>query len=58
MTEMVNIKVRGFRCFRCGHEWVPKRKEEPRVCPNCHSPYWNKPRKESKVPQTEKGIKS
>lgn len=42
MTEMVTIKVKGFRCLRCGHEWLPKRKEEPRVCPKCHSPYWNK----------------
>lgn len=49
MTEMVTIKTKGYRCLRCGHEWIPKRKEEPRVCPNCKSPYWNKPRKKAKT---------
>ena len=40
------ITVMGFRCERCGHEWVPRDSDsEPRVCPKCKSPYWNKPRK-------------
>lgn len=42
----VPITVMGFRCERCGHEWVPRESDsEPRVCPKCKSPYWNKPRK-------------
>ena len=42
----VQILVWGYRCERCGHEWVPRAKEqEPRVCPKCKSPYWNRPRK-------------
>ena len=41
----VQLQVWGFRCERCGHEWVPRRDEEPRVCPKCKSPYWNRPRK-------------
>ncbi len=42
----LEITVMGFRCDRCGHEWVPRDSEsEPRVCPKCKSPYWNKPRK-------------
>ena len=47
-TEMakVQLQVWGFRCERCGHEWIPRhRDEEPRVCPKCKSPYWNRPRK-------------
>jgi predicted Zn-ribbon and HTH transcriptional regulator len=45
----VQIKLWGFRCERCEHEWVPRNVEdEPRVCPKCKSPYWNKPRKEAK----------
>jgi len=28
-------------CKRCGHKWIP-RIPSPAVCPNCHSPYWNK----------------
>jgi DNA-directed RNA polymerase subunit RPC12/RpoP len=47
----------GYRCLRCAHEWVPRGielpegkkppepKEEPRVCPKCKSPYWNRPRR-------------
>jgi len=31
-------------CFRCYHTWK-KRRENPKSCPKCHSPYWNKPRR-------------
>jgi DNA-directed RNA polymerase subunit RPC12/RpoP len=42
----VPITVMGYRCDRCGHEWVPRDfEQEPRVCPKCKSPYWNRPRK-------------
>src|SRR5215207_4953867 len=43
----VPITVMGFRCERCGHEWVPRGgvEDEPRVCPKCRSPYWNRPRR-------------
>jgi len=43
----VKITVEGFKCWRCGHEWMPRNKAEPTVCPSCKSPYWNKPRKRS-----------
>ncbi len=33
-----------YTCNRCGHTWVPRENEEPKVCPNCKSPYWNKER--------------
>jgi predicted Zn-ribbon and HTH transcriptional regulator len=46
---VVEIKVKGFRCERCGHEWVPNDINiEPKVCPKCKSPYWNKPRRKIK----------
>jgi predicted Zn-ribbon and HTH transcriptional regulator len=42
----IQLTVWGYRCERCEHEWIPRDKdEEPRVCPKCKSPYWNKPRK-------------
>lgn len=42
----VPITVMGYRCERCEHEWVPRdNDQEPRVCPKCKSPYWNKPRR-------------
>ena len=46
--ELITLKtLKGYRCTRCGHEWVPRKnsKTEPRVCPNCKSPYWQTPRK-------------
>src|SRR5258708_6427156 len=43
----VPITVMGYRCERCSHEWIPRngQQAEPRVCPKCHSPYWNSPRR-------------
>src|SRR5207245_962730 len=45
----VPITVMGYRCERCGHEWVPRGDiaGDPRVCPKCKTPYWNRPRKMS-----------
>lgn len=43
----ITVKQKGYRCGRCEHEWVPRKSTEgePKVCPSCKSPYWNKPRK-------------
>jgi DNA-directed RNA polymerase subunit RPC12/RpoP len=42
----IPITVMGYRCERCGGEWIPKDSEkEPVACPKCKSPYWNRPRK-------------
>lgn len=45
----VPITVMGYRCERCGHEWLPRGdlEQDPKVCPKCKSPYWNRPRKET-----------
>jgi hypothetical protein len=44
----VPITVMGCRCERCSHEWIPREPEqEPSVCPNCQSPYWNQRLKKS-----------
>ena len=40
----IKIEVDGFRCARCGHEWVPRKDEQPRVCPRCKSPFWDRER--------------
>jgi predicted Zn-ribbon and HTH transcriptional regulator len=43
---MPKVQIWGYRCERCGHEWVPREKGvEPKVCPHCKSPYWDRPRK-------------
>lgn len=43
---MSKVPLMGYRCQRCGHEWLPRKnsKNEPKVCPKCKSPYWNRPR--------------
>ena len=41
----VPITVMGYRCERCGHEWIPRDFEnEPKSCPKCNSTLWNKPK--------------
>lgn len=43
----VPITVMGYRCERCGYEWLPRdTNQEPKVCPKCKSPYWNTPKKQ------------
>lgn len=27
-------------CKRCGYAWLPRTDTKPRVCPKCHSAYW------------------
>jgi rubrerythrin len=34
-------------CQRCGYIWQ-RRTQQPKRCPNCKSPYWNKPRRKQK----------
>ena len=46
--EMAKVEIPGWKCERCGHIWVSRQEwaDEPRVCPKCKSPYWNKPRQQ------------
>jgi len=46
---VARVTFQGYRCERCGHQWVPRQTEEPRVCPKCKNPYWNRPRRVPKV---------
>lgn len=42
----VPITVMGYRCDRCGYEWLPRGDvKDPKVCPKCHSPWWDTPKK-------------
>lgn len=31
-------------CLRCLWKWLDSGKGKPKVCPKCHSPYWDVPR--------------
>lgn len=39
----IKIVCDGYRCLRCGWEWIPRIKVEvmPKTCPKCKSPYWD-----------------
>ena len=41
MTRRLRFRI--LTCKRCGYKWIPK-VAMPTLCPNCRSPYWNKPR--------------
>ena len=54
MVELEDIVVKGYKCKRCGHVWIPRNKnEKPRVCPKCKSPYWDIPPKKKEVKKNE-----
>lgn len=52
---LVPITVLGFRCERCAHEWIPRGgvEDQPRVCPKCRSPWWDRPAKAKPMPYEE-----
>jgi len=41
--KKIVVEMWQLSCERCGHVW-DTRLRDPRVCPKCHSPYWNRPR--------------
>jgi len=34
----------NLKCNRCNHSWYSRTPNNPKVCPKCKSPYWNKKR--------------
>jgi predicted Zn-ribbon and HTH transcriptional regulator len=45
---MAEITMTGYRCERCSHEWLPRNKVKPVICPKCKSAYWNRPARDRK----------
>ena len=39
MSEEDKITIPVFKCAKCKHEWMP-RKKAPKLCPNCRTAYW------------------
>lgn len=40
VERVVNLKVRVLVC-RCGHQWQPRGKGRPKVCPKCKRTDWD-----------------
>lgn len=53
---METVTLTGVRCQRCGHVWKPLygMNPPPRVCPKCHSCWWDTP----KDPSGERPLKT
>ncbi|MBW2991169.1 hypothetical protein KY348_05705 [Candidatus Woesearchaeota archaeon] len=52
------VSLMGYGCLRCGHEWLPRNKNnEPKVCPKCKNPYWDRPKKNKKFSKKSENIK-
>lgn len=61
MAEIV-ITLPGYRCERCGHQWVarhprgmPDADPRPRICPKCKSARWDSPRPIPKAQRVARG---
>ena len=37
-----HFRLTELICKRCRHVWIPRTQSIPVVCPNCHSPYWDR----------------
>lgn len=52
MTNMETYNLPRLICNRCQHgkdrPWHPRSNNKPPRCPNCGSPYWDRPRQRSK----------
>lgn len=46
MTKQTTER-KAFKCLRCGWQWFSRMKR-PKVCPHCHSAYYDEPRGGSK----------
>lgn len=44
LQNMAKAQLSGYKCDRCEHKWVPRKKIKPTVCPRCKSAYWNRER--------------
>lgn len=41
----IQVVISELECLRCDHKWYPRKPGLPATCPNCRSPYWNRPRR-------------
>ena len=42
MSKLSDLQQRCLQCQRCGHAWLRRKPELPKMCPRCHSLIWNR----------------
>jgi hypothetical protein len=63
------VKFKMLTCVRCvdapgtpraglPHQWLPRKPQLPATCPQCNSPYWNRPRVNKKRAVVEKPVEA
>ena len=56
---MAYVLIEGYMCERCSYRWGSRTGSgvrtatDPRVCPRCKSPYWNRPRRKNIPPEQQ-----
>lgn len=39
------IEIVQYKCAKCNHVWIPRKKGKPKVCPVCKRYDWDKENK-------------
>lgn len=48
MITMGEVFIKGYKCERCGHQWVPRlAHQRPALCPKCKNARWDVPKEPS-----------
>ena len=42
MQNKKEKKYKNCHCVKCNHNWKPRKKKKPDICPICKSKNWNK----------------
>ena len=56
---MAYVLIEGYMCERCEYRWGSRTgsgvrsKSDPRACPKCKTPYWNRPRRKNIAPDRQ-----
>ncbi len=45
---ITQAQVMLCRCDKCGHTWVPRKADVPKMCPVCKRESWNEGSKQTK----------
>jgi predicted Zn-ribbon and HTH transcriptional regulator len=44
-NQGMKVTLTVLKCKKCGHEWIPRHPQPPKVCPECKRYDWQEDRK-------------